>query len=203
MSGDAGRTWHSQVSPDPGGGNGCAVARLSDGVLIENNFHWLFVPSERRAELEGLGRIVDDAAAGVCCAVSGMGCEVLVGARFGVRALGSAWACRLDLRGMSSGVGGAAGAASSGAFFFFLRRFCPGAGPPEDLRGDDSSLPSFRRDSTSWPVSMSRAVRLRMPSESMWNVTSIFTLPFGASRRPENTNVPSSSFSATNFDSPW
>ena len=45
---DGGRTWFSQVTPDPAGGNGCAIMRLSDGTLIANDFRWLFVPLEER-----------------------------------------------------------------------------------------------------------------------------------------------------------
>jgi hypothetical protein len=45
---DGGRTWISQVTPDPTGGNGCAIARLSDGALLANAYHWLFVPIAER-----------------------------------------------------------------------------------------------------------------------------------------------------------
>jgi len=48
---DRGRTWFSQVTPDPGGGNGTAVMRLVDGTLLANAFHWVFVTPEERDKL--------------------------------------------------------------------------------------------------------------------------------------------------------
>lgn len=48
---DRGKTWFSQVTPDAAGGNGTAMVRLSDGTILANAFHWLFVPPERRETL--------------------------------------------------------------------------------------------------------------------------------------------------------
>lgn len=44
---DGGRTWFSQVTADPSGGNGCAITRLSDGTLFANAYHWEFAPPDR------------------------------------------------------------------------------------------------------------------------------------------------------------
>ena len=46
LSTDGGETWHSQVTPHPYAGNGCAIARIADGALIVNNFRWIFAPIE-------------------------------------------------------------------------------------------------------------------------------------------------------------
>ena len=54
---DRGKTWFSQVSPDPTGGNGTSIARLSDGTLLANAFHWVFAPQEERDKLAGMSRI--------------------------------------------------------------------------------------------------------------------------------------------------
>jgi len=54
---DEGRTWFSQVTPDPGGGNGTAIYRLSDGTLLVNAFHWVFVRPEDRDRLAGRPRL--------------------------------------------------------------------------------------------------------------------------------------------------
>ena len=53
---DKGLTWFSQVTPDPDGGNGTAMMRLSDGTLLVNAFHWLFVRPDEREKLAGLPR---------------------------------------------------------------------------------------------------------------------------------------------------
>ena len=53
---DKGRTWFSQVSPDPAGGNGTSIARLSDGTLLVNNFHWVFARPEERETVAGMPR---------------------------------------------------------------------------------------------------------------------------------------------------
>ena len=53
---DGGLTWFSQVTPDPGGGNGCAIMRLSDGTLLANAFHWVFVPAADKEKLGGRPR---------------------------------------------------------------------------------------------------------------------------------------------------
>jgi len=45
---DGGETWFSQVTPDPTGGNGCAIMRLSDGTLLANAYRWVFVPASER-----------------------------------------------------------------------------------------------------------------------------------------------------------
>lgn len=56
---DRGQTWFSQVTPDPGGGNGTAMVRLSDGTILANAFHWVFVPPEERETLAGMPRQTD------------------------------------------------------------------------------------------------------------------------------------------------
>jgi len=48
---DRGKTWFSQVTPDPAGGNGTAMVRLSDGTILANCFHWLFVRPDEREKL--------------------------------------------------------------------------------------------------------------------------------------------------------
>lgn len=48
---DRGATWFSQVSPDPAGGNGTAMVRLSDGTLVANSFRWIFRPLEQKDEM--------------------------------------------------------------------------------------------------------------------------------------------------------
>ena len=53
---DQGKTWFSQVTPDAGGGNGTSIARLSSGVLLANNFHWVFAKPEERDTLGDLPR---------------------------------------------------------------------------------------------------------------------------------------------------
>lgn len=53
---DNGLTWFSQVTPDPSGGNGCAICRLADGTLLANTFHWLFAPLAERERLAGRPR---------------------------------------------------------------------------------------------------------------------------------------------------
>lgn len=50
---DGGRSWFSQVTPDPAGGNGTAIARLSDGTIIVNAYHHLFARIEERDKLAG------------------------------------------------------------------------------------------------------------------------------------------------------
>ena len=56
---DRGETWFSQVTPDPAGGNGTAMMRLSDGTLLANAFHWVFVPPEERAKVAEMPRQAD------------------------------------------------------------------------------------------------------------------------------------------------
>lgn len=56
---DRGRTWFSHVTPDPAGGNGTAMMRLSDGTLLLNAFHWVFVPPAERVKLAGMPRRAD------------------------------------------------------------------------------------------------------------------------------------------------
>ena len=56
---DRGRTWFSQVTPDPNGGNGTAMVRLSDGTILANAFHWAFVPPEQRSTLAGRPRLAE------------------------------------------------------------------------------------------------------------------------------------------------
>lgn len=51
---DGGRSWFSHVTPDPAGGNGTAIRRLSDGALLVNAFHWAFAPPAKADALEGL-----------------------------------------------------------------------------------------------------------------------------------------------------
>ena len=51
---DNGRTWFSQVTPDPEGGNGTAIMRLVDGTLLVNAFHWVFVRPDERDKLAGM-----------------------------------------------------------------------------------------------------------------------------------------------------
>jgi hypothetical protein len=51
---DRGRTWFSQVSPDPAGGNGTSIGRLSDGTLLGNDFHWVFAPPAGGEPLAGM-----------------------------------------------------------------------------------------------------------------------------------------------------
>ena len=51
---DDGRTWFSQVTPDPSGGNGTAMMRLADGTILVNTFHWVFAPAAERHRLAGL-----------------------------------------------------------------------------------------------------------------------------------------------------
>ena len=50
---DGGETWHTQVTPDPSGGNGTSINQLSDGTLLVNSFHWDFAPMSRKHELQG------------------------------------------------------------------------------------------------------------------------------------------------------
>ncbi len=50
---DGGLTWFSHVTPDPQGGNGTAIACLSDGRLIVNTYHHLFAPVDERDRLAG------------------------------------------------------------------------------------------------------------------------------------------------------
>jgi hypothetical protein len=53
---DGGRSWFGQETPDPAGGNGTAIARLSDGALLANAFHWLFAPVDSGVRFEGRAR---------------------------------------------------------------------------------------------------------------------------------------------------
>jgi len=53
---DGGMTWFSQVTPDPAGGNGTAIRRLSDGTILVNAFHWVFAPVAERDRLAGRPR---------------------------------------------------------------------------------------------------------------------------------------------------
>ena len=53
-SGDRGTTWRSQVSPDPNGGNGTSIARLSNGELLASDFRWAFAVPEERHKLDGM-----------------------------------------------------------------------------------------------------------------------------------------------------
>ncbi len=53
---DGGRTWFGQETPDPVGGNGTAIARLSDGALLVNAFHWVCAPAGSADRLDGLPR---------------------------------------------------------------------------------------------------------------------------------------------------
>jgi len=53
---DGGNNWFSQVTPDPAGGNGTAIARLSDGTLLVNAYHYLFVPLADKDSLAGRAR---------------------------------------------------------------------------------------------------------------------------------------------------
>ena len=54
---DGGKTWHTQVTPDPAGGNGTTINQLSDGRLIVSNFRWVFAPLAERDKLSGLGGV--------------------------------------------------------------------------------------------------------------------------------------------------
>ena len=56
---DHGRTWFSQVTPDPAGGNGTAMMQLADGTVLVNTFHWVFVPVAERERLAGRPRVKD------------------------------------------------------------------------------------------------------------------------------------------------
>ena len=69
---DEGRTWFSQVTPDPTGGNGTALYRLSDGVLLANAFHWVFAPIAERERLAGLPSMADMDWLGVTRAAGGV-----------------------------------------------------------------------------------------------------------------------------------
>ena len=69
---DGGETWHSQVTPDPAGGNGTTVNQLSDGTLIVTNFRWIFVPLDRKAELADRGGYREVEAAGLAAACEGV-----------------------------------------------------------------------------------------------------------------------------------
>jgi hypothetical protein len=69
-SSDGGKTWHSQVTPDPGGGNGTTVNQMSDGRLIVSNFRWVFVPLEEKEKIQHLGVVREkpDLGLGTACA---------------------------------------------------------------------------------------------------------------------------------------
>ena len=64
---DGGLAWFGQETPDPAGGNGTAIAQLSDGTVIANAYHHLFAkPGDEaclagrphRQEVKHLGMIV-------------------------------------------------------------------------------------------------------------------------------------------------
>jgi len=71
-SNDEGETWHSLVTPDPGGGNGTTVNQLSDGRLIVTNFHWKYVPLCRKEELAGRGGYREQTDLGMATACDGV-----------------------------------------------------------------------------------------------------------------------------------
>ena len=71
-SSDGGATWHSQVSPDPAGGNGTTVNQLSDGSLIVTDFRWIFVPLDRKAELQDKGGFTEVKSEGLATACDGV-----------------------------------------------------------------------------------------------------------------------------------
>ncbi len=52
-SSDDGETWHTVVTPDPGGGNGATGCQISDGTIFVNATHWRWVPIDRKDELVG------------------------------------------------------------------------------------------------------------------------------------------------------
>lgn len=66
---DGGQTWHTQVTPDPAGGNGTTINQLSDGRLIVSNFRWVFAPLAEKEKLEGLGglRELNDLGLAMAC----------------------------------------------------------------------------------------------------------------------------------------
>jgi len=68
---DGGETWHSQVTPDPSGGNGTTITQLSDGTLIVSNFRYKFVPLSRKDELQGMAGILEHTPLGMACANEG------------------------------------------------------------------------------------------------------------------------------------
>lgn len=57
-SSDGGASWEEPIIVDMEGGNGTAIARLGNTLLV-NNFRWKVVPTERREELEGLDFILE------------------------------------------------------------------------------------------------------------------------------------------------
>ncbi|MDP6776729.1 MAG: sialidase family protein, partial [Candidatus Latescibacteria bacterium] len=69
---DGGETWHSQVTPDPAGGNGTTVNQLSDETLIVTNFRWVFVPLDRKTELQDKGRFTELETEGLATAIDGV-----------------------------------------------------------------------------------------------------------------------------------
>ncbi len=50
---DGGRTWFGQETPDPAGGNGTAIAQLSDGTILVNAYHGVFAPLDDRERVAG------------------------------------------------------------------------------------------------------------------------------------------------------
>ena len=71
-SSDGGETWHSLVTPDPAGGNGTTVTQLSDGALLVTNFHWVYVPLDRKAELAAMGRVIEMPQLGLAFGLEGI-----------------------------------------------------------------------------------------------------------------------------------
>ena len=69
---DNGKTWHTQVTPDPAGGNGTAVNQFSDGTLLVNNFRWVFVPLSRKEELQHVGGYREIDQLGMATALGGI-----------------------------------------------------------------------------------------------------------------------------------
>ena len=54
-SNDRGSSWHSLVTPDSSGGNGVALAQLTDETLVVANFHWVFAPASGGEALQHMG----------------------------------------------------------------------------------------------------------------------------------------------------
>lgn len=71
-SNDGGRTWHSQVSPDPTGGNGTTINQFSDGTVMVSSFHWKFAPFSEKDTLKGMGGYLEHEPLQLACACEGV-----------------------------------------------------------------------------------------------------------------------------------
>lgn len=67
---DGGRTWFSQVTPHPSGGNGVGLTTLSDGTVLVTAYHWVFADDPE--DLAGLPRRGVDEATGLAWAGGGV-----------------------------------------------------------------------------------------------------------------------------------